>query len=68
MDDLRQLQQPPVQNEAASRTLALLDSRYPNWNALTNSNDFDDWVDKAEEESKRLKSEVCFVFMTKYPK
>lgn len=58
MDDLRQLQQPPAQNEAASNALELLNSRFSTWDTLLNSKDFDDWVTQAQEESKSLKRDV----------
>ncbi|KAG8833096.1 hypothetical protein FRC17_000035 [Serendipita sp. 399] len=58
MDDIRLLQQPPSIDEANAKTLKLLNSRVPNWNALLHLEDFEDWVRVAGEESNRLNHEL----------
>ncbi|CAG8732279.1 10317_t:CDS:2, partial [Acaulospora colombiana] len=59
MDELRLLQQPPSKDEAELKTLNLLNSRLPTWDALLKLPDFADWVELSERESSKLQSELA---------
>lgn len=58
MDDLRLLQRPPAEDDATTKTLTLLNDRFPNWSALMASDTFDSWVSKSEQQATDLKSKV----------
>ncbi|PVG00291.1 hypothetical protein CPB86DRAFT_805974 [Serendipita vermifera] len=59
MDELRLLQQPPSKDEAEIKTLNLLNSRLPTWDAFLKLPDFADWVELSERESSKLQSELA---------
>lgn len=67
MDDLRLLQQPPAQDEAATKTLSILNSRLPSWEALLGSSEFDAWVTHAQAEAATLKAEASMGLHTSRP-
>ncbi|KAG8803228.1 hypothetical protein FRC16_006461 [Serendipita sp. 398] len=59
MDEIRLLQQPPSKDEANAKTLSLLNTRIPNWNALMHLEGLEDWVRAAEEETNSLNNELA---------
>jgi hypothetical protein len=62
MDDLRLLQQPPATDEATTKTLNILNSRFPSWESLLTSSEFDAWVEHSQADATTLKAQasVCF--------
>jgi hypothetical protein len=58
MDDLRLLQQPPAKDEAATKTLNILNSRLPSWESLLKSPEFDVWVEHSQADATALKAQV----------
>jgi hypothetical protein len=60
MDELRLLQQPPSKDDAETKSLNLVNSRLPTWDAVLKLSDFTDWVELSEGESSKLKAEVSY--------
>jgi hypothetical protein len=58
MDDLRLLQQPPAKDEAATKTLNILNSRLPSWESLLKSSEFDAWVEHSQADATALKAQA----------
>jgi hypothetical protein len=58
MDDLRLLQQPPAKDEAATKTLNILNSRLPSWESLLKSSEFDAWVEHSRADATALKAQA----------
>jgi hypothetical protein len=58
MDDLRLLQRPPAQEDAATNTLNLINGRFLSWNSLLVSGEFEDWAHESQKQVTELKGQV----------
>lgn len=58
MDDLRLLQRPPAQEEAATKTLNLINDRFSSWNSLLVSDEFEVWIHESQKQAAELKGKV----------
>jgi hypothetical protein len=58
MENLRLLQQSPAKDEAATKTLNILNSRLPSWESLLKSSEFDAWVEHSQADATTLKAQA----------